>query len=187
MPIPAASFGLRRCFVVALLLLIGFDARALGQELTYERDVRPILKTHCFHCHGEGEQPAGGLDLRLRRLIAQGGESGPAFVVGDKAASLLWSRLHDGEMPPEEASLRPSEAEVETIANWIAGGAVASQSEPPDLNPNDYLTPQETFVLGLSADRSSHPAGRGRDVTTSDAHRSIHPGQTQRQRPDAFA
>jgi hypothetical protein len=47
------------------------------EALTYEQHVRPILKAHCFECHGEGEKLRGKLDLRLRGLIAKGGESTP--------------------------------------------------------------------------------------------------------------
>jgi hypothetical protein len=53
-----------------------------GTQSFYERDVRPILKLHCFGCHGEGGKREGELDLRLQRLIIQGGDSGPAVVPG---------------------------------------------------------------------------------------------------------
>jgi hypothetical protein len=42
-----------------------------GTEITFEGQVRPILKAHCFHCHGEGEKLNGGVDLRLRRFMAE--------------------------------------------------------------------------------------------------------------------
>ena len=72
------------------------DARALAADsdapnptptpavttLTYEQHIRPILKTHCFQCHGEEDHREGKLDLRLRRLIIAGGESGPAPLTG---------------------------------------------------------------------------------------------------------
>lgn len=116
---------------------------AVEPETTYERDVRPILKTHCFHCHGEGEEPAGGLDLRLRRLVVAGGDSGAALIPGQSQESLLLQRMLEGDMPPEEVPLRPSPEEIDTIANWIAGGAVATNPEPEDLNPDHYITPAE--------------------------------------------
>ena len=39
------------------------------QPLTFERHIRPLLKHHCVHCHGEGEKLKGGLDVRLRRFL----------------------------------------------------------------------------------------------------------------------
>jgi hypothetical protein len=50
--------------------------------LTYEQHVRPILKAHCFQCHGEQEKPKAKLDLRLVRLLRRGGRSGEAIVPG---------------------------------------------------------------------------------------------------------
>ena len=119
-----------------------FDARA-DESISYEYDVRPILKTHCFHCHGEGGELFGGLDLRLRRLIVSGGESGTSLVPGQPDESLLLQRLVDGDMPPEEVSLRPSQTEVDLIEKWIATGANTHSEEPDDLSPDNYITAAE--------------------------------------------
>ena len=95
---------------------------------TFERDVRPILKAHCFQCHGEEEKPKGKLDLRLVRLMKQGGVSGEAIVPGSHEESLLWERIDDDEMPPVEKKL--SAAEKATIAAWIDQGAATARPEP---------------------------------------------------------
>src|SRR4051794_8768543 len=69
-------------------------------ELSFERDVRPILKKHCFQCHGEGEKLKGGVDLRLRRFMVLPDEDGHFPVVpGDPAKSELVTLVREGEMP----------------------------------------------------------------------------------------
>ena len=133
--------NLARSFVVLCLCLPGTSL--VAAEITYEKHVRPILKTHCFRCHGEGGEVEGGLDVRLRRLIAKGGESGAAVVPGQPAESLLLERVKSGEMPPEEVASRPSETEVATIEQWIAGGAKAKFAEPDDVDPDNYITAEE--------------------------------------------
>src|SRR6516225_1272295 len=95
---------------------------------TFERDVRPILKTYCLDCHGGGEKPEGNLDLRLRRSAVKGGDSGPAIVPGDAAASLLIERLKAGEMPPTEKKV-PAD-KIALIEQWIAAGAAVGRDEP---------------------------------------------------------
>ena len=114
-----------------------------SSPVTYESHVRPILKKHCFHCHGEDEEPQGNLDLRLFRLLSQGGDSGPVVVPGQPSESSLFSRLRDGEMPPKEIATRPTVDELATIEQWIADGAVSVREEPADLNPDEYLTEEE--------------------------------------------
>jgi len=106
--------------------------RAVAGPLTYERDVRPIFKAHCFQCHGEGEKLKGGLDLRLRRFAVKGGESGAAIVPGDRDNSFLFQRINKGEMPPEKRP-RLSAAEVVTVGRWIAAGAPTIRPEPESV------------------------------------------------------
>ncbi|MEO8496180.1 MAG: hypothetical protein ABI614_14010, partial [Planctomycetota bacterium] len=61
MPAPTLNFHLlklrSRTIVFASLITVPLA----GADITYEKDVRPILKTHCFQCHGEGGELKGGL------------------------------------------------------------------------------------------------------------------------------
>jgi hypothetical protein len=156
--------SLLRRSVFAALLAIWFAGNGLAEDnarsesrLTYERDVRPILKTHCFHCHGEGDELEGRLDVRLRRLIAKGGESGPAIEAGKPAASLLLQRIRDGEMPPEEVPTRPTADEIATIERWIAGGAVTIRDEPEEIGSGLYLTEEERGFWSFQPIQRSEP------------------------------
>lgn len=102
-----------------------------AERLTYEQHVRPILKTHCFQCHGEAGKTEGKLDLRLRRLMATGGESGPALVANKPDESLLLKRVRAGEMPPDGKHLAAKEVSI--LERWIAEGAVTAKDEPADV------------------------------------------------------
>ncbi len=106
---------------------------------TFEKDVRPILKAHCFHCHGEDGKTKGGLDVRLRRLLVQGGEKGAAVIVHQPDASPLYKNVASGEMPKGAKKLAP--AEIAIIKAWIAGGALTLRAEPQD--PNAALITEE--------------------------------------------
>ena len=116
---------------------------AAPDVVTYEKDVRPILKAHCFHCHGESAELSGELDLRLTRLMIRGGESGPAITAGKPAESLMVEYLTDGLMPPEEVENRPTDRQIETIIQWIAQGAPTEQAEPESLGNGFYISEQE--------------------------------------------
>src|SRR5437899_2622033 len=76
-------------FVVAVTTADAADV----SPMLFERDVRPILKAHCWQCHGDEEKPEAALDLRLVRFMLKGGESGPAVVAGKSAESLIWNRI----------------------------------------------------------------------------------------------
>ena len=110
-----------------LSLLVPVVATA-AEPLTYEKHVRPILKAHCFQCHGEGGELKGKLDLRLRRLIVKGGDSGEGLIPGEPAESNLLQRIKAGEMPPNK-KLVP-EKEVAILEQWITGGALTTGPEP---------------------------------------------------------
>ena len=132
-----------------IVVLLGASPWAIAaeesapEELFFETTIRPILKANCFHCHGESAEPASGLDLRLRRLIVQGGETGPAIVPGKPSESLLLSYLQEDEMPPPEVEKRLTGEEIAAIERWIAGGAKTASVEPEKIEAGFYMTEEE--------------------------------------------
>ena len=113
-----------------LLAGSGVPARAGEAQVSFNRDVRPILSEHCFSCHGPdpGSRKAGlRLDLRTG-ATATLKSGGVAVVPGDPDASELYWRLiaeDEGErMPPPASGKRLDPAQVETLRRWIAQGAV---------------------------------------------------------------
>jgi hypothetical protein len=109
--------------------------------VNFETHVRPILRAYCFDCHGANEKPEGGLDLRLRRLIVKGGDSGPAIVPGDREASLLLQRVLAGEMPPTDKKLPAAQAKI--LAAWISAGAPTLHDEPKTLGKGLPITEED--------------------------------------------
>lgn len=124
--------------MLALSLPPGAEASA---PLTFEKDVRPILKAQCFQCHGEDKVKKSGLDVRLRRFLVTGGKSGAAIVVGKPEESHLVELIRSGEMPKEKHRL--SAHEVTTIEQWIQQGAVTARPEPETLGDEYQFTEEE--------------------------------------------
>lgn len=119
----------------AALLSLAVTARGGEAVLTFEKDVRPILKTHCTHCHGEEEKPKGGVDLRLRRFMEE------IIVPGSPAKSKLVEMIRSGEMPEKGKPL--PEAELAMIEKWIAQGARTAKAEPLTLAPGSVISDED--------------------------------------------
>jgi cytochrome c553 len=117
-----------------ILSLFGIAVTSRGADglLTFEKDIRPIVKAHCTHCHGEEEKPKGGLDLRLRRFMEKELEGGAHVLVpGQPAKSELVQIIKRGEMPKKGKPV--SEAELAVIEKWITQGAKTAKTEPLTL------------------------------------------------------
>jgi cytochrome c553 len=118
-----------------------FITLAVGSALAaatpnFEKDIRPILKAHCFHCHGEDGEKKGGVDLRLVRLMDKTGAI-------DKEApheSVLLEMVKSGEMPKEAKPLPPHE--IELIEAWLKAGAPTLRPEPEKLSAH-VITEEE--------------------------------------------
>ncbi len=132
----------------------------------FEQDIAPILIRRCLECHNE-RGAAGGLVLVDAEHLAKGGDSGAAIAT---EASLLLTRVTDGEMPPEKKgkSQRLPDAEIELLRQWIAAGA--PWPEGRKLDPYERTT-------DLRAGRdfwSLQPVGRP-DVPTVDGQSFTNP------------
>ena len=136
--VPLAFFA-ARCVCTAA----DFGVTTAPEQIavSFETQVRPILRAYCFDCHGANEQPEGGLDLRLRRLIVKGGDSGPAVVPGDHEGSLLLQRVVAGEMPPGDKKLPPEQ--VKLLAAWISAGALTLHDEPESIGKGLPITEED--------------------------------------------
>lgn len=123
-----------------------FQAKAQDQATVhFETQARGILKTHCFHCHGEAEHREAGLDLRLVHLMKTGGESGPAIVPGSASESLLLQRIEDGQMPPGNKPIPESQKEI--LRRWLDAGALTKRTEPQTPAPEDWTEEERTYWL----------------------------------------
>ncbi|MBB76017.1 MAG: hypothetical protein CMJ75_16035 [Planctomycetaceae bacterium] len=95
-------------------------SQALSENaVRFDREVAPILATHCLRCH-QGTSPKGGLDLSRRATALAGGESGSSITPGNPATSLLLQRVDAGEMPPDKPL---SAAARQRLRDWITNGA----------------------------------------------------------------
>ena len=110
------------------------DARATR----FRERVLPLLKEHCFKCHGEKEK--GDLRLDSREAMLKGGESGdPALVPGDVGKSLLFtlsaSRDKDEQMPSKGELLKAGELKI--LREWIEAGALWPSKLPSVVHTDD--------------------------------------------------
>lgn len=98
-------------------------------EVNFARDVRPILASRCFKCHGpDDEQRQAGLRLDLRESAIGESDSGQITIVpGNAAESELLRRItstDDSEvMPPPETKQSLTATQIEILKQWIAEGA----------------------------------------------------------------
>jgi hypothetical protein len=137
---PSGSRIMLRPLLPVLLVLSA--SPSVGSDVTFESHVRPILKAHCFQCHGEAGEKQGGLDLRLRRFIAAGGESGPAFVENNPSESYILERVLSGEMPPGDDK-QLSKADIRILDEWIKSGAKTAREEPTEIGDGPLFTEEE--------------------------------------------
>jgi len=132
----------RRFSAVSTFIVAGLAGPVMAApSLTFEKDVRPILKEHCFHCHGEDGETKGGLDVRLARFLLKGGDEGPAIVSGKPASSHLLALIKKAEMPKGKAKL--NDKDIGIIEQWIAQGAKTARPEPDHLGPEHAFTDEE--------------------------------------------
>ena len=130
------------CFASVLILPTrAEDAQSAKPLLTFEQHIRPIFKAYCLDCHGAEAEKKGGLDLRLKRLMIAGGDSGAALKPGDPENSLLYQRIRDGEMPPRDKKL--TEKDRRTILDWIVAGAPVLRDEPAEIGDGIGITPED--------------------------------------------
>ena len=115
-------------FLLAACAMLGQSVDSLpppvARQVSFQRDIEPILRTRCLACHGPAQQMSG-LRLDAREAALRGGYSGAVIVPGNSAASKLIHRvagLH-GLMVMPPAGPRLSAADIALLRAWIDQGA----------------------------------------------------------------
>ncbi len=116
-----------------ILVLAGLSALCgtsyADSPVDFNRDVRPILSSNCFKCHGpDAEKRQAGLRLDTVQGATSLVESGERAITPKQlTSSELWKRItsHDPEtvMPPPSTKKSLSPAEIDILKRWIEAGA----------------------------------------------------------------
>lgn len=106
--------GMLRLTLAAFVFLVGSVAvttcAAEPLELRFSSVVQPLLKKHCFACHGATKQEG--------KLNLSGDSSVAAIVKNYRVWDIVVERLEAEEMPPKK-SAQPTPGERQALIDWI--------------------------------------------------------------------
>ena len=105
-------------------------------ELTFEKDIIPIIKAKCIRCHA-GVEPKAGLNLTSPSSLLTGGKSGAALRIRAAEFSLLYEMVSSERMPPVGQKLTANEKGL--IRKWINDGA-SGVSNAAAIDRSDDVT-----------------------------------------------
>ncbi len=131
-----------------LLFLAPFLLKTqLHAQLDFEKDVRPILRSNCFKCHGG---PRAKKDFRMDKKETLAEHIGPdQYIVPGKPEESLVVKLiskpaqDTKRMPPPREQPDPlTEGEINTLKQWIKEGALLEPGDtPPAVASTDNPPP----------------------------------------------
>jgi hypothetical protein len=128
---------------LAALLALTAPARAAAQAApSFERDVKPILVTYCYDCHGDGSAK-GDVDFDAHA-------SAQARLADGQLWYRVWENVRNGVMPPPRKP-RPTPAEAAVLEAWLRRGVQGVDCRDPD--------PGRVTLRRLNRDEYNHSIG----------------------------
>jgi mono/diheme cytochrome c family protein len=158
------SPGVSRPLAVAVIAA-SFWCSPLGAadpELSFNRDIRPILSANCFACHGfDAKQRKADLRLDLAEGAFAVHEGKAAIKPRDLAGSEVWQRListdPDVVMPPPATKKTLTQEQKQLVRRWIEQGAtyqkhwafepVTRPAVPATKTPGWVKNELDSFIL----------------------------------------
>src|SRR5205823_2295094 len=110
------------------LLSMPLARAAVDEQLSFNRDIRPILSSKCFACHGfDAKKRQADLRLDTPEGAVSEHDGVRAIVPGDLSQSELWRRVastdEDEMMPPPTSNKKLTAEEKSLLKRWIEQGA----------------------------------------------------------------
>jgi hypothetical protein len=151
-----------------LIVLGGASVCQAADPVNFTKSIAPILEQRCVRCHS-ADHSKGELSLATRDAMLRGGESGPTLVPGMPDQSLLIDMVTGAkpQMPAEGARL--SNAEVDLLKQWIAGGA----TWPEGLVLKGRATDGRNWWSFQPIHRPSAPSNKQSDWARNDIDRFV--------------
>ena len=118
---------IRTCLATCLFVASGLAAWGQCAETDDEfaTTVRPFLAKYCLNCHGDKVQEA---KLSLAKLRTRADLTRSPQIWDE-----VLDRLQEGDMPPEDAKLRPSSKERTQVVDWL----IRARDEEAKANAGD--------------------------------------------------
>ena len=133
-------------------------------QISFNRDVRPILSENCFACHGFDPKHRQA-DLRLDTFdgATENHDGVRGIIPGDPSQSAAWQRIistdPDEVMPPPKSHKPPlSPAQRTILKTWIEQGAKYERHwsfEPPKPSPGSSI---DSFIQNRLAQENLQPS-----------------------------
>ncbi|MCA9093568.1 MAG: PSD1 domain-containing protein [Planctomycetaceae bacterium] len=151
------------------------------QPVRFDRDIRPILSNHCFHCHGPDEKSREA-DLRLDTkdgLFAELASGGHSIVPGKPEESDLYDRVSTDDqglkMPPADGGKPLNAEQIELLKRWIEEGGewrghwayepIVRPPVPEVKDPEWQKSPIDRFVMRRLEAEGVPPVGKADSIT----------------------
>ncbi|MBZ2186024.1 MAG: DUF1553 domain-containing protein [Bryobacter sp.] len=114
----------------------------------FGKQVRPVLATQCYACHGpKSKIVQGGLRVDSRDALLRGGHSGPALTPGNPAGSRLIQAVNHTLKPTMPPWGKLKAEQIAALEQWVKDGA---------LWPDQPATLSSLPTPAPSPDRRSH-------------------------------
>ncbi|MCA9051576.1 MAG: DUF1549 domain-containing protein, partial [Planctomycetaceae bacterium] len=175
----------RRCSAIvpgATVLFVAFFTAHLQatDRIDYQRDIRPILASRCWHCHGpDANARQGNLRLDQSESALAPRAHTAAVVPGDAGASLLVQRIDSNDddlrMPPPDQPRQLTTEEKSTLRRWVTEGgsftrhwAFRPPSRPPvpEMTSSDWVRNEiDAFVLAELRQHGLQPSAEAERAT----------------------
>ncbi len=131
------------CATMAILAVVAAASSVTADEakptVDFAHDVVPILKEHCFECHG-GHRHEGDFSINTREAIVDSSSAVPGDAESSYLIEMITTADADVRMPKDKPPL--TEATVQKLRDWIdaglpweAGFTFAIRTYEPPLRP----------------------------------------------------
>src|SRR5262245_14588296 len=147
------------CVLWLVAVTIAADSVSAAEPtLSFNRDIRPILSSKCFACHGfDAKKRQADLRLDIPEGATADHDGTRAIVPGDLAKSELWRRVtsadRDEMMPPPDSKKNLTSTERDLLKRWIEQGAAYQKhwafepiSRPAAPSANSNVSPVDLFL-----------------------------------------